>query len=747
MADLDDFGEASEVQSSRAEFHLADYWAIVVKRRRLIAVCLAAGLVGGVLATVLTKPMYTAKTVVDVVRQAAQTVPFSAGAGDTGQASEFLPSQIRLMQSREIAERVVRKLNLLADPQFNPKRFAEFRPDAKGNVPKPADHDVVDAAIGVQKVLEVTILRGTSLVEISAVVPSPELAAAIPNAVADAYIDWNVESRVRLIGQSSQFLASQIEQAKSEIEAKEKELLAFGRARDITVDPNAKIDQVNRDLAAAVTDRVAREARYQELRSTPPEAIADSSVVSSQRADLQKLEREYAEKSNVYKPEWPAMQQLKAQIEDVRKGLASTASDSANKVVQAARSDYLTALRREENLRAMTRSEQSSALAQGSSTVEYRNFRTEIDTKRALLDSLLRQQGEMEVISRVRDDQMTTIRIVDRALEPGGPFEPSLQKNLLVALFLGGGLGLGLAFFLAYLDRTIRSTEQVERLLQLPPLGVIPARGDGPTYGPKGRTRIFGKAAKARSLTGEEADPIELSPHSEPRSPTAEAYRAFRTALMLSRAGGVKSVVMTSAFPHEGKTTSAVNLAVVLAQLGRRVLLVDADLHKSRLHEIFQIPNRLGLVSVLAEGIEPSRAIVKSSVPGVFVVPAGPDAPNPSGLLASEAMQKFLDLAATNFDHVIVDSAPVLPVSDTLVFAMQTDGVVLCVRGGVTPRDHVLRARDRILRSGGTIVGVLINALEPESASYYGYEYGYGYRQEGRPEAEEEKATPRVVHS
>ena len=188
----------------------------------------------------LTKPMYTSTTVVDVERQSAQAVPFSAGAGDIGPASEFLPSQIRLMQSREIAERVVRKLNLLADPQFNPKHFAEFRPDAKGNVPKARGQDVVDAAIGVQKLLDVTILRGTSLVEISAVAPSPELAAAIPNAVADAYIDWNVESRVRLIGQSSQFLASQIEQAKSEIEAKEKELFAFGRARDITVDPNAK---------------------------------------------------------------------------------------------------------------------------------------------------------------------------------------------------------------------------------------------------------------------------------------------------------------------------------------------------------------------------------------------------------------------------------------------------------------------------------------------------------------------------
>ena len=752
MAEPESFADNPEGSSPRADIHLADYWAIIVKRRRLVVICLVAAVVAGVLGTVLSRPKYSAKAVLDVVRQAASPVPFAAGQGDGAPASEFLPSQIQLMQSREIAERVVRRLNLLSDPDFNPSHYSEFRVDPKGQVPKPTDAEIVDAALEVQGWVDVTIMRGTSLVEISAAAPSPELAAAIPNAVADSYIDWNIESRFKLIGQSSSFLASQIEQAKAEIEAKEKELLAYGRQKEIvSVDASTnpslqKLESVNRDLATAVGDRVAREARYDELRSAAPETLAESSssLVGSLRIELQRLEREYAEKSNVYKPEWPAMQQLKSQIEEGRQNLRVAITEGASKAVQAARSEYLTALRREQSLRAMTRTEQSAALDQGSSAVAYKNLRVEIDTKRALLDNLLRQQGETEVISRLREDQLTSIRIVDRALPPVEAFEPSLKKNLTVALFLGLVLGVGLAIFLSYLDRSLRTPEEVERLVGLPPLGVIPARGTFPALSSTG-ARLF--RGKAKTEPEDEENSIELSPHEEPRSPIAEAYRAFRTALLLSRAGGVKCVVLTSAFPHEGKTTTAVNLAVVLGQLGRRVLLVDADLHKSRLHGIFRIPNRVGLVSILAEGIEPSRAIVKTAIPGVFVVPAGPEAPNPSGLLASDAMRKFLELAATNFDHVIVDSPPVLPVSDTLVFAQQTDGVILCVRAGATSREHVIRARDRILRSGVPIVGVLINALAPEHAAYHRYEYGYGYAGEGKTDVTPEPTGPRVVRT
>ena len=755
MAELDTFEDSTAEAPSRLEFHIADYWAIVVKRRWLIVVCVAGALVAGVLATVLSEPEYTAKTVLDVERQAATPVPFASSRGDGGSSSDFLPSQVQLMQSREVSERVVRRLNLLADPQFNPDRYAKYRPDASGRVPQPSEDDVVGAALRVQNWLDVTIVRGTSLVEIAAVAPSAKLAAAIPNAVADAYIDWNIESRFKYIGQSSQFLASQIEQAKAEIEAKERELLAYGRQKEIVSSDAGgnpalqKLESVSRDLASAVADRVAKEARYEELRNTSAEILAEtsSSEIPSMRAEIQRLERDYADKSSIYKPEWPAMQQLKAQIDSMKEALRSSVNSAAAKIVQAARGEYLTALRREQSLQAMSRSEQSAAIAGGSNAVEYRNLRVEIDTKRALLDNLLRQQGETEVISRLRDDQLTSVRIVDRALEPGGPFAPSLKKNLLAALVLGSALGFGLAFFLSYVDRTLRTPEQVERFVQLPPLGVIPARDTGYVSSAI-RARMF-PGGRTAADADDRSQAIELVPQREPRSPIAEAYRAFRTALLLSRAGGVKSIVMTSAFPGEGKTATATNLAVVLSQLGRRVLLVDADLHKSRLHEVFQIPNRLGLVSVLAEGIEPSRAIVKTAVPGVFLVPSGPEAPNPSGLLASDAMRKFLELAAVNFDHVIVDSPPVLPVSDTLVFAQQTDGVVLCVRGGSTAREHVRRARDRILRSGVPIVGVLINALEPEHTVYYRYEYGYGYPREGRPEAAEETETesPQAIPS
>lgn len=744
---FDSFDEPATPEPSKSEVHLAGYWDIVLKRRKLVLLCLGVALVGGVVATLLTRPVYKATAVLDVVKQRANPLGFGASQ-DMGTDPEFLPSQLQLMQSREVAERVVRKLNLIADPDFNPKHWQKFRPDAKGKTRTPSEQDYIDAAIDVQGNIDAMIVRPTTLVQLSYDAPNPRLAASIANAIAESYIEWNVQSRYRMMGQSSQFLTSQIEEAKAEIDAKEKELLAYGRQKELisadlqTSPALQKLDSVNKDLQAATADRVAKEAHYEEVRNTPAETLADvasGGTLSQQRADLAKMERDYADKLNVYKPEWPAMQQLKGQIDQTRTNVESLKAASAARAIEAARSDYLTALRREQSLQGMVKAQRGQALAQGTDAIEYRNLKVEIDTKRALLDALLKQQGETEVISKLRDEQITSVRVVDRALPPPEPFKPSLKKNLLMAGFLGAGLGVGLAFLLSYLDRSLRTPEQVEQYLQLPALGVIPAVGAlAAARKAKGKGFLRRKAA----ASGSEKDAIELLPHGDPRSVVAEAYRAFRAALLLSRAGGVRMVTVTSSFPDEGKTATAVNLAVVLAQLGRRVLLVDADLHKSRIHEVFEISNRTGLVSVLAENLEPSRAIVKTSFSGVFVVPAGPETPNPSGLLSSDAMRKFLELAATNFDYVIVDTPPVLLVSDTLVFAQQTDGVLLCVRGGVTPREQVVRARDRILRTGAPILGVLINALEPEPGGYYykPYAYEYGAERRGPENPPESKA-------
>ena len=391
----------------------------------------------------------------------------------------------------------------------------------------------------------------------------------------------------------------------------------------------------------------------------------------------------------------------------------------------------------------MARSQRTEALAQGTDAIEYRNLRVEIDTKRALLDSPAQAAG--------RDGgHLAPSRRADHEHPDRGPGAASaralqavLQEEPAHGALLRDGLGVGLAFLLAQLDRSLRTPEQVEQYLQLPALGVIPAY-EALSAGREGLRRGLRRKAPGGAADGKAT--IELLPHEEPRSVIAEAYRAFRAALLLSRAGGVRTVAVTSGFPQEGKTVTAVNLAVVLGQLGRRVLLVDADLHKSRIHEVFHISNRIGLVSILAENIEPSRAIVKTNYPGVFVVPAGPETPNPSGLLSSDAMRKFLELAATNFDHVVVDTPPVLLVSDTLVFAQQIDGVLLCVRGGVTPRDQAIRARDRIQRAGALVLGVLINALEPEPGGYYDKPYSYEYGSE-RPREGEEAPEPRAVQT
>jgi len=719
----------------------AEAWAIIVKGRKLIFFSIVAGLITALLITLFAEPKYRAAVTLNVERDTGRFFEVGSESNSyTFYDPQFFATQTRLMRSREVAERVITRLNLLGHPELAPPRSGFFR--FFGGATGTTTGDLAKAAGRIQQNETATPVPGTNLVELAYVGRNPKIAADVANALAESYIDWSLESKFQVVGQASKFLGGQIEQLKSDVDLKEQELHNYGLSKDIiSVDPRTnvtlqKLESLNRDYANAVSDRVTKEAHYYEVQSSPNDVLAqdtsDATVVGL-KGELSRLQRTYNEKLQVYKPEWPAMQQLRIQIEETQKVVNKAVHDAASRVRDEARRDFLTAQRREQALQGELTTQKQEAMQLNSNAVEFNNLRNEVETKRNLLDTLQKRQAETEVTARLRGQRVSNIRVVDRALVPGSAFSPSYPKNIWAGLFYGLIIGIALAIFRDFLDRSLRTVEDVEQHLGLPALGVIPTVGA--VLGPH---RWYGYGGRSKRKQ-KEADPaeakIELLPHVHQRSAVAEAYRAARAALLLSQAGGVRSIVITSCLPEEGKTSTALNLAIVLAQLDKRVLLIDADLHKPRVHDALRLTNRAGLVSILVENVSPTRVIQPTQIPGVSVVTSGPPSPNPSGLLSSESMRTLLQFAEMNFDYVLLDSPPLDSVADAMLIGAQTDGVVLCVEGGSTPRDRVRRICNRLRAGNVTILGVLINKFhEPafgygygKSYRYYRAGYGYGY--------------------
>ncbi len=717
----DQFVYAPEPES---EFHISQWLEVIRRRRRLLILVAALVITASVLLFFVTPRVFRATTVLQIERKSSTPITLNDAVDYDSwvDAQSFYPTQYRLLQSRGMAERVVKNLRLADDPVFNPSRSSLF--PIEGRSATAADDAARLGALARQVLggVEVNPIRNTRLVEVSYNAPSPELAARIANGFAEAFIDWGVETRFASVGKASSFLTSQVENLKQEIQDKQAQLQAYSRREGIVaLDPASnvtlqRLEALNRDYTAAMSARITAESRYKEFQSASPEVVASSlpgSFVGQVQAELGRLEREYANKLSTYKPEWPAMQELKAQIDKTRSGL----TEAVSKARDSARTDYQTALRREQSLGAELARQKNEAMSLNSASVEYQNLKVEVSTPPALLDDLVKKQSETEVASRLSGTRDSNVIVVDRALVPGGPYRPSLRRNLMLGLVLGLGLGLGAVFFVEYLDRTLKSAEDVDRILGLPVLAVIPdVSSGGGSYGYSysyygyGRSR-GGRSKKRSRLTssGEETQSIELLPFTKPRLAVSEAYRSLRTALLLSSADGLKTVVITSAVPGEGKTATAANLAVVLAQLGRDVLVVDADLRKPRLHEVFGVSNRYGLVNCLTGNAEFEQVLLRTSVPNLYVTPAGPIPPNPAELLSSARMREYVAAVSQRFDYVIFDSPPALPVTDATLLGAMTDGVVLCVGAGQVLREDARSCRERLQLSGVRVLGVALN--------------------------------------
>jgi succinoglycan biosynthesis transport protein ExoP len=754
---LDDEPEtASEPES---ELNLTEYLGMLRRHWKLAAVCCALGLAGAGIHYAITPKAYQATTIIQIERR--NLTPL----GNTQNPwlenywnMEFYPTQYELLQSRGLAERVVKSLDLMEDPAFNPGATREA--GKKGTAE--ADDAVLGAlADQIRGGLTVEPERGTQLVQVSFRAASPEFAAKAANAFAEAYIDMGVEDRFATAGKASTFLSSQIEKLKEEIQDKETQLQAFSRRSDIvTMDPAAnvtlkRLEGLNGQLVEAKKVRIEREAQYHETLSGPRESMSDSltgGVVSDQRSQLLKLEREYETKLKTYKPDFPDMVVLRAEIEKVRQHLGEVVGEQVDKVKSSALAAYQTAQRQEQQLEGELNNLKRDVINQSSAAVEYTNLKVEIQTRRDLLDELMRKQSETEVAVRLQDTRQSNIRIIDKAMVPGGPFQPSLRKDVTYGLLLGLLFGIGCAVLIEVLDRTVKAPEEVERRLGLPTLAVIQdlaesgkaygyaaygygeaAADDRPGKAPAGGWREKKKAAAASPPPSQ----IELVPHERPRTLISESYRSLRTALMLSSARELKTIAVTSAVAGEGKTATASNLAVVLAQLGRQVLLVDCDLRKPRLHQVFRVSNRFGLVNQLTATAESETVFLPTEVPNLWVTPSGPIPPNPSELLSSDRMRDWLKVVRARFDFVVLDTPPALAVTDATIVGMLADGVVLTLRSGKVTREEARLCRDRLRQSGIKILGAVLNryrSLQTGLGKRYRYYEAYGV-EESEPRA------------
>ncbi len=668
--------------------------------------------------------------------------------------TEYYPTQYKLIASNGVARRVVRSLRLWEDPRFG----GGWQPTQGDVAPTPEEDEAAISNLSRRLRVTVSPEGGTELVNINFVHADPEFAAKIVNEWAAQYIALGIEQRSTQAGAAASFFSGQIEDIRNRIAAKNRELNAVTRqSQSLSLDAEEDLaDKRLRDLEsdrnAAVTQRVALEAAYQQLQSQSAETIARTSASSELtlfEAEVREAERTVATLREKYREGYPDLVDAERVLTEAKSAYTGAVNRAARAARQKARSEYQAALSREDNLAEEIAQVRASATLDSNQASEAGNLRRELQGLNQQLLSLQQQQAASAATSDLSEAKDTNVHVIERATIPGAPFQPNLQRSAFSGTALGVLFGIVLVLGVHYLDNTIKTPEQAERVLGLPTLGIIPdanakGRRYGYRYGKYGyrynyNAQSYGDYAgentlTAVELTDDEERKIELMPLDRPHSVLSEAYRSFRAALLMSSAEKIEAISITSADAGEGKTSTVTNLAVVMAQLGKSVLVIDADLRRPRLHKVFEISNRIGTVTALTGGASLAQATQVTQVPNLTVMTSGPIPPNPSELLSSAKMDSLIDEARRLFDFVIIDAPPVLAVADPMIVARHVDGLVLTVASGRLRRDHARAARSRLQLAGIKVLGLVLNRFSPDGSGsrYRRYRYHYDSRDQTR---------------
>jgi polysaccharide biosynthesis transport protein len=721
------------------EVHLSHYWNIIYKRWKVALSILIVVMLGTYLASEFAKPLYRSSIQIQIERENPNQLTVDDLFGIAASDQEFLQTQYVLLKSRGLAEKVIDDQKLLSDPEFYP-------PGINGKTPAQIAQIRASMAGVINGPTDVVPVHSTSLVDVAYVSTSPRLAQKIAEGIGESYIRLNNEKKFESVREAGEFLQQQIAQIRADIEVTRHQLQTYGESKGIisSADANSipyqRLAKANTDLQNAINLRLEKQNAYDSLLRATPESVTNTDQLVSQLTEEEgRKNREYQQGLTTFKPGYPQLLALKNAIDKTHQARIAAINAAYARAKEAAHREVVSAQQTEDQMYTAVNTQKRDTMSINVNAAGFTDLSKTLESKQTLLETLEKRQNETEVTARLRGSASSNnIHIVDHAVLPGARFNVTMKKNLQSAFPLGVVLGLAAIFFLEYMDRSIKTPEELERVTKFASLGVIPSAntagrgGYGYGYG-------YGRGtAKLRPVTeaGEAQAGIDLLPHSDSRSAIAEAYRAVRTSLLLASASSPKVIVISSTFAREGKTTTSVNLATVLAQMGKPVLLIDADLRRPRLQKVFRGKMNLGLVNYLAANIPLDDVIQETQVPNLSLILSGPTPPNPSELLGSDRMKHLIHEIRARFAFVIFDSPPVMAVTDSIVLAANADGVVLCVHGGQTPRDIVQRAAERLRQSNIPVLGAILNNLDLQ-------QYGYSFKKSYYDYYDEETRSPK----
>lgn len=700
-------------------------WLTFNKYRIDILVIVAVALLGALLVTLLTTPKYTATSRIEISRQQERVTNLDSLQPDTaGQDLEFYQTQYSLLEARSLAERVVRAERLASDQSFLAIYDLDDGASAFGAAPtngSAADRRAQERAIAdiLVRNIQISPVRNSALVDISYTSPDPGLSRRIANAWVNQFIASTLARRYDSTADAREFLTKRLEELRTKLEQSERALVTYAAEKNIlpletTVDDKGRttglrtsaatdFEALNASLAKATVDRIEAESRLSGPGGSTEGDTASSATLPGLRQKRAEVAAEYAKLSAQFEEGYPPVQSLKAQLAS----LDGAISREERRVSGGARQEYSQALARENELRGRVAALEGNLLRQRSDSIQYNINQREVDTNRELYDGLLQRFKEIGVAGV----GTSNIAVVDPADLPEGPSSPNLKLNLALALVFGFGLAFAYAFIREQIDQSVADPADVPELLGLSLLGPVPRLSDG-----------------------EISDALR-----DRKSEISEAYSSIATSLSFLTDHGVpRSVMFTSTVANEGKSTSAYALAEILGRLGKRVVIVDADMRNPTAHSFYGIGNEHGLSNYLSGGADAADLVHIPAGSSVSVIPAGPTPPSTVELLSSDRMTRIVRELGQSFDHVLIDGPPVLGLADAPLLSRVVEGVVMAVEANHIRVRRIKDAVKRVQAAHSHIFGVILTKIDKRNTAY-GYGYGYGqhqfeYGQKGKTE-------------